>query len=82
MDTFWSTSRVKPGRAKKLLTECSRSIPSGAKSRAHGEVTLAPMGAHKKEIRDVGAGNEQNEAHSTQEHEERWTDGSDQLFVK
>ncbi len=55
---------------------------TGAEGRSHRHLRLPPLRAGEKQVGDVGADDEEHERHRSEEHEERGTDGSHQLFAE
>ena len=59
------------------------SATTGAECRTHGRIALLHGGARQPEVRDVGAGNEQHDAHCGKEHEHPQSRGAaDDVIAK
>ena len=58
-----------------------QSAPSGAERRPNRELALPRGGAGEQQVRDVGAGDQQDEAHRTEQDDQRPLDVTHDLFV-
>ena len=55
--------------------------PPGAERRPNRQLALPRGGARQQQVRDVGAGDQQDEAHRAEQDEQRPLDVTDDLFV-
>ena len=58
-----------------------QSTPPGAERRPNRELALPRGGAREQQVRDVGAGDQQDEAHRTEQDDQRPLDVTHDLFV-
>ena len=59
-----------------------QSTPPGAERRSNRQLALPRGGAGEQQVRDVGAGNQQDEAHRTEQDDQRPLDVTHDLFVQ
>jgi len=57
-------------------------VATGSQRGADGHFALTCLGAHEKQIRHVGACNEQYEPHRAQQNPERLLDSSNHVFLQ
>ena len=59
-----------------------QSRPAGSERRAYGDLALSSGGARQKKVRDIRAGDEQDEQHRAREHLKRPPDVADQQLLE